>query len=121
MVSDKMHSRSFGPKVNLTRQPAEGRSRDGGHRFGEMERDCMCSHGAARFTKGRLYDASDAYSVNVCKKCGMIAAYNNDKHVHICNQCGNRTDFSYVELPYACKLMFQELITMNVAPRIITK
>ena len=121
MVSDKMHSRSFGPKVNLTRQPAEGRSRDGGHRFGEMERDCMCSHGAARFTKGRLYDASDAYSVNVCRKCGMISAYNNEKHVHICNQCGNRTDFSYVELPYACKLMFQELITMNVAPRIMTK
>jgi len=121
MVSDKMHSRSFGPKVNLTRQPAEGRSRDGGHRFGEMERDCMCSHGAARFTKGRLYDASDAYSVNVCRKCGMIAAYNNEKHVHICNQCDNRTDFSYVELPYACKLMFQELITMNVAPRIMTK
>ena len=51
----------------------------------------------------------------------MIAAYNNDKHVHICNQCGNRTDFAYVELPYACKLMFQELITMNVAPRIMTK
>ncbi len=121
MVSDKMHSRSFGPKVNLTRQPAEGRSRDGGHRFGEMERDCMCSHGASRFTKGRLYDASDAYSVHVCKKCGMIAAYNNKKHVHICNQCGNRTDFAYVELPYACKLMFQELITMNVAPRIMTK
>jgi DNA-directed RNA polymerase II subunit RPB2 len=82
MVSDKMHSRSFGPKVNLTRQPAEGRSRDGGHRFGEMERDCMCSHGAARFTKGRLYDASDAYSVNVCKRCGMIAAYNDKKHIH---------------------------------------
>ena len=121
MVSDKMHSRSFGPKVNLTRQPAEGRSRDGGHRFGEMERDCMCSHGASRFTKGRFYDASDAYSVHVCKKCGMIAAYNNKKHVHICNQCGNRTDFAYVELPYACKLMFQELITMNVAPRIMTK
>ena len=51
----------------------------------------------------------------------MIAAYNNKKHVHICNQCGNRTDFAYVELPYACKLMFQELITMNVAPRIMTK
>ena len=121
MVSDKMHSRSFGPKVNLTRQPAEGRSRDGGHRFGEMERDCMCSHGAASFTKGRMYDASDAYSVNVCKKCGMIAAYNDSKHVHICAQCDNRTDFAYVEIPYACKLLFQELLTMGVAPRIMTE
>jgi DNA-directed RNA polymerase II subunit RPB2 len=120
MVSDKTHSRSIGPMVNLTRQPAEGRSRDGGLRFGEMERDCMISHGASRFTKGRLYDASDKYSVHVCKKCGLIAAYNDALHIHHCKTCDNRTDFSYVEIPYACKLLFQELITMNVAPRIIT-
>jgi DNA-directed RNA polymerase II subunit RPB2 len=120
MVSDKTHSRSIGPMVNLTRQPAEGRSRDGGLRFGEMERDCMISHGAARFTRGRLYDASDKYSVNVCKKCGLIAAYNDKLHIHHCKTCDNRTDFSYVEIPYSCKLLFQELITMNVAPRIMT-
>ena len=119
MVSDKQHSRSIGPMVNLTRQPAEGRSRDGGLRYGEMERDCMCSHGASRFNKGRLYDASDAFNVNICKKCGLVAAYNDKEHIHICNTCGNRTDFNYVELPYACKLLFQELITMNIAPRII--
>ena len=120
MVADKQHSRSIGPMVNLTRQPAEGRSRDGGLRYGEMERDCMCSHGASRFNKGRLYDASDSFSVHVCKKCGMIAAFNNKQHIHICNTCDNRSDFAYVELPYACKLMFQELITMNIAPRIMT-
>jgi len=120
MVADKHHSRSIGPMVNLTRQPAEGRSRDGGLRFGEMERDCMCSHGASRFTKGRIYDASDAFSVHVCNKCGLIAAFNNKENIHICNTCDNRTDFNYVELPYACKLMFQELISMNIAPRIIT-
>ena len=77
MVNDKQHSRSIGPMVNLTRQPAEGRSRDGGLRFGEMERDCMISHGASRFTKGRIYDASDAFSVFVCNKCGLIASFNN--------------------------------------------
>jgi len=120
MVSDKHHSRSIGPMVNLTRQPAEGRSKDGGLRFGEMERDCMCSHGAATFTKERLYDASDAFRVHVCKKCGLIAAYNDTMHIHLCKTCDNRTDFNYVELPYACKLMFQELITMNIAPRIMT-
>jgi DNA-directed RNA polymerase II subunit RPB2 len=120
MVNDKQHSRSIGPMVNLTRQPAEGRSRDGGLRFGEMERDCMVSHGASRFTKGRLYDASDAFHVNICKNCGMIAAYNDVLHIHHCRTCDNRVDFDYVELPYACKLLFQELITMNIAPRIMT-
>lgn len=120
MVADKYHSRSTGPMVNLTRQPAEGRARDGGLRYGEMERDCMCSHGASRFNKGRIYDASDAFRVNVCKKCGMVAAFNDKLHIHHCKTCDNRSDFNYVELPYACKLMFQELQTMNVVPRIMT-
>ena len=120
MVTDKQHSRSIGPMVNLTRQPAEGRSRDGGLRCGEMERDCMISHGAARFTRGRMYDASDKYSVHVCRKCGLIASYNDQVHIHHCRTCDNRTDFAYVEIPYACKLLFQELLTMNVASRVIT-
>jgi DNA-directed RNA polymerase II subunit RPB2 len=121
MVNDKAHSRSIGPMVNLTRQPAEGRSRDGGLRFGEMERDCMVSHGAARFTRGRMYDASDKYQVYTCKKCGLIASHNDKMHIHLCHTCGNRSDFAYVEIPYACKLLFQELNTMNVAPRLITE
>jgi len=120
MVNDKQHSRSIGPMVNLTRQPAEGRSRDGGLRFGEMEKDAMVSHGAARFTRGRMYDASDKYSVFVCNKCGLIASYNDELHIHCCRTCDNRVDFSYVEIPYACKLLFQELTTMNVVPRIMT-
>jgi DNA-directed RNA polymerase II subunit RPB2 len=121
MVNDKAHSRSIGPMVNLTRQPAEGRSRDGGLRFGEMERDCMISHGASRFTKGRIYDASDKFEVHACCKCGMIAAFNDKTHIHYCRTCDNRIDFARVKLPYSCKLLFQELITMNVAPRLITK
>jgi DNA-directed RNA polymerase II subunit RPB2 len=120
MVNDKQHSRSIGPMVNLTRQPAEGRSRDGGLRFGEMERDAMISHGASRFTRGRMYDASDKYHVYSCNKCGMIATYNDEMHIHICRTCENRVDFSYVEIPYACKLLFQELMTMNIAPRLMT-
>jgi len=120
MVSDKQHSRSIGPMVNLTRQPAEGRSRDGGLRFGEMERDCMVSHGASRFTRGRMYDASDKFQVHVCKKCGLIAAYNDEVHIHHCKTCDNKTEFSFVEIPYAYKLLSQELITMNVAMRVIT-
>jgi DNA-directed RNA polymerase II subunit RPB2 len=120
MVSDKQHSRSIGPMVNLTRQPAEGRSRDGGFRFGEMERDCTIAHGASRFTRGRLYDCSDKYQVHVCRRCGMIAVYNDAVGIHVCKTCDNRVDFAYVEIPYACKLLFQELQTMNVVPRIMT-
>ena len=106
--------------VALTRQPAEGRSFDGRLRFGEMERDCMISHGASKFTKGKIYDASDKFVVHVCNKCGMISAVNDEKHIHICNMCQNRTDFKLVKIPYSCKLLFQELITMNIAPRLIT-
>lgn len=121
MVSDKQHSRSIGPMVNLTRQPAEGRSRDGGLRFGEMERDAMISHGASRFTKDRLYDSSDAYSVFICNQCGLIAKYNDKESIHNCNVCKNKTDFKMVNIPYSCKLLFQELQTMNVVPRIMCK
>jgi DNA-directed RNA polymerase II subunit RPB2 len=120
MVDDKLHSRSYGPMVNLTRQPAEGRSKDGGLRFGEMERDCMIAHGASRFTKDRIYDVSDKYVVYSCKKCGNIASYNDKTHIHICKLCDNRTDFAKVLIPYSCKLLWQELITMNVFPRMIT-
>ena len=131
MVNDKQHSRSIGPMVNLTRQPAEGRSRDGGFRIGEMERDVMLAHGMSRFCRERLYDVSDKYSVHVCKKCGMIAQYNNGSAngmmskfsftVHKCSTCDNTTDFSYVEIPYAFKLMAHELQTINCVPRLLTE
>ena len=132
MVNDKVHSRATGPMVSLTHQPAEGRSRAGGLRIGEMERDVIISHGATRFCKERLFDVSDKYTVNVCKKCGMIAACNDgnnnnkfytnsDFTIHLCKNCGNRTEFSLVDMPYANKLLFQELQTINIVPRIITE
>ena len=131
MVNDKQHSRSIGPMVNLTRQPAEGRSRDGGFRVGEMERDVLIAHGMSKFCRERLFDVSDKYMVHVCKRCGMIASYNDgnknrmyknsDFTIHLCKNCDNTTDFSKVELPYACKLMYQELQTINVVPRMITE
>jgi len=130
MVNDKQHSRSIGPMVNLTRQPAEGRSRDGGFRIGEMERDVMIAHGMSKFCRERLYDVSDKYSVHVCKKCGIIASYNDgnknktyagaDFTIHLCKNCNNTTSFAKVEIPYAYKLMAQELQTINVVPRLIT-
>jgi DNA-directed RNA polymerase beta subunit len=88
---------------------------------GVVAHNCMVSHGASRFTRGRMYDASDKYQVYVCKKCGLIASYNDELHIHCCRTCDNRVDFAYVEIPYACKLLFQELTTMNVVPRIMTE
>ena len=121
MVSDKQHSRSIGPKVVLTRQPAEGRARDGGLRFGEMERDCMVSHGASAFTKDRIYNSSDKYVVYCCGCCGMLAKFNDKMKIHHCMTCNNRVNFKKLEIPYSCKLLFQELVTMNIAPRVITE
>jgi DNA-directed RNA polymerase II subunit RPB2 len=132
MTNDKVHSRATGPMVSLTHQPAEGRSRAGGLRIGEMERDVLISHGATRFCKDRLFDVSDKYKVNVCRKCGMIAICNDgtnsnkfytnsDFTIHMCKTCGNKTDFALVDMPYANKLMFQELQTINVVPRIIVE
>ena len=130
MVNDKQHSRSIGPMVNLTRQPAEGRCRDGGFRIGEMERDVMIGHGISEFCKERLMDASDKYSMHVCRKCGLTASYNDGLkktdclkgfQTHLCNTCQNRTEFARVEIPYTYKLLMQELQTVNIATRFLVE
>jgi len=91
----------------------------------------MIAHGMSKFCRERLYDVSDKYSVHVCKKCGIVASYNDgnknrmysnaDFTIHLCKNCDNKTDFAKVEIPYAYKLMAQELQTINIVPRIITE
>ena len=119
MVSDKIHSRNKGPIVSLTRQPCEGRSRDGGLRVGEMERDCMLSHGTAMFTKERLMDVSDPFKTGFCKNCGVLAVVNKEASLYECGTCGVQTEFQMKTIPYAMKLWCQELEAMHIVPRLV--
>ena len=117
MVQDKIHSRAKGPVQNLTRQPAEGRSRDGGLRLGEMEVDCLYAHGTSAFLKERTYDCSDPYEVFICNSCGLFSSVNENTKKYECKSCNNYSDFSKVKLPYASKLFFQHLQAQSIAPR----
>lgn len=108
MVVDKMHARSHGPKAVLTRQPTEGRSKDGGLRLGEMERDCLIGYGASCLLLERLMISSDLFISSICSKCGFLAAQNN------CTYCNDNSNVFNIKLPYAFKLLTQELLSMNI-------
>lgn len=120
MTQDKVHSRAAnGPVINLTRQPAEGRARDGGLRLGEMEVECNWAHGTMQFLKERFMECSDNYRVFVCKKCGIMANVNPEKGIYSCKPCKNITSFSEIRMPYAAKLLFQEVQTMSIAAKFV--
>ncbi len=115
LVSDKMHARATGNVTMLARQPLEGRSRDGGLRCGEMERDCLIAHGVSSFVKERMFTMSDPYSVIVCDQCGFIMS-----GVNACRMCST-SQMSEVAIPYACKLLLQELNAMCIKTTIETR
>ena len=125
MVLDKNHARSRGPVQMLTRQPLEGRAREGGLRFGEMERDCVISHGAAHFLQDRLMNNSDPCIATICgkKNCGVLAqpaadnTYIRNKNA-FCKNCNDGSCVKDMSCPYAFKLLIQELMAMNIAARI---
>jgi DNA-directed RNA polymerase beta subunit len=118
MTADKQHSRAAnGPIVQLTRQPAEGRAREGGLRIGEMEVECNLAHGISSFLKERLVEMSDNYRIFTCKKCGLIANCNPEQDLWLCKSCKNTTHFAEFRIPYAAKLLMQELATMSIGMR----
>ena len=112
MVMDKMHSRARGPRATLTRQPMEGRSRDGGLRLGEMERDCLIAYGASQLLLERLMLSSDAHVVDICATCGMMG------YSGYCQSCKKTEGMTKMTIPYAAKLLIQELLSMNVVARV---
>jgi len=123
LVDDKIHSRARGPVAMLTRQPLEGRARDGGLRMGEMERDCLITHGCANFMRDRFFCNSDQYRIHICERCGLTAQANLKKMTYECRtpMCvGRANSFCQIEIPYACKLLFQELHSMCISTRIFT-
>lgn len=119
MTVDKKHSRSKGGRTALVRQPTEGRSVGGGLRVGTMEKDCLLGQGAARFSRDRLMEQSDEYKMWICSLCGLPAFTEAKGRVKECRVCGTNK-VVLTRIPYATKLASQELMSMNMVPRILT-
>jgi len=118
MVADKIHARARGQVQMLTKQPTEGRARGGGLRFGEMERDCLIAYGASMVLKDRLLDEADKTEIYVCEKCGLIAFYDAKQRKYTCKVDGDQARISTVVVAYAFKLLLQEMMSLNIAPRL---
>ena len=97
-----MHARARGPRVVLTRQPTEGRSRDGGLRLGEMERDCLIGYGASALIVERLMISSDAFEVHVCTECGLLGYFHSGLRRPVCPLHKHGDSCVTLKLPYAC-------------------
>ncbi len=116
MVANKLHSRARGPIQLLTRQPTEGRAKEGGLRLGEMEKDTFVANGAALLLKERF--DSDRTIVPVCEKCGSMGFYNEYKKTKMCPVCGEDSELSNVEMAYAFKLILDELKSLGINPKL---
>jgi DNA-directed RNA polymerase beta subunit len=119
MVANKIHSRARGPIQLLTRQPTEGRAKEGGLRLGEMEKDTFVAHGTSLLLKERF--DSDKTIVPVCEDCGMLAVDDTYKDKKYCPICGDNVEISEIEVSYAFKLILDEFKSMGIYPKLQLK
>lgn len=121
MVEDKVHARANGKIVGLTRQPVDGRANGGGLRFGEMERDCGLASGASAVLNERMMVSSDSYNAKLCEKCGILGTIITDEAGEFfCKACGGK-EIAKTTMTYASKLLFQELCSMGINPKLVTR
>ena len=113
MVKDKVHSRAIGPNILLTKQPAGGRARDGGLRIGEMERDAILAHGCSLFLKESYMERADEYQIYICQHTGLISFVNPQKDIYNNLNKNNLSDYCKILIPYAMKLLIQELLAFG--------
>jgi DNA-directed RNA polymerase II subunit RPB2 len=118
--TDKKHARSTGPKSMLTRQPTDGRARDGGLRIGEMEKDCGITHGMSAFMKERMNNLSDAYEMSVSSRTGLICAVNPNIGLVNTFSVEDPSSTERVQITYSFKLLMQELQTMGISTHLFT-
>jgi len=116
MVANKMHARARGPIQLLTRQPTEGRAKEGGLRLGEMEKDTFVAHGASLLLKERF--DSDKVIVPICQKSGLVGYYDAWKDKPMSPIYGDDSDMAYIEISYAFKLFLDELKSLGVYPKL---
>jgi DNA-directed RNA polymerase beta subunit len=119
MVANKIHSRARGPIQLLTRQPTEGKAKEGGLRLGEMEKDTFIAHGASLLLKERF--DSDRTAVPICERCGLIAIEDRYKKRKYCLMCGEDVDINYIEISYAFKLLMDEFRSMGIYSKLKLK
>jgi DNA-directed RNA polymerase II subunit RPB2 len=117
-VRDKLHSRSRGPTQAITRQPSAGRSRDGALRLGEMERDCLISHGTSALLLERLLYSSDVSEAPVCRRCGFLGVLNESRGLNYCRSCAGTECVEQTRIPHPTKALIQELYSVGIDLRL---